>query len=248
VVGTEHADTLIIVPLLPPLQYAAAHTHTHAFQGASLVLNTVTFTNKLRKLNTDLVYRQQKFNLQNEETEGYAKVQELLRRGADEPAAAAAGVQSQVFSLVGFFQLDPNKCLDLLLDALELRPSSALLLELLRGYRQRHVADIFGIKFQHYRRASVREPLVRRRARRIAEQRQCAVADAAVQAAAQQVTARSLYVLLAKLVVEGVVSLSAVLAYMTPTLDALQQEQKAFDDAMDKVSTRSSCLLFYTCS
>jgi THO complex subunit 2 N-terminus len=212
------------------------------------VLNTVTFTNKLRKLNTDLVYRQQKFNLQNEETEGYAKVQELLRRGADEPAAAAAGVQSQVFSLVGFFQLDPNKCLDLLLDALELRPSSALLLELLRGYRQRHVADIFGIKFQHYRRASVREPLVRRRARRIAEQRQCAVADAAVQAAAQQVTARSLYVLLAKLVVEGVVSLSAVLAYMTPTLDALQQEQKAFDDAMDKVSTRSSCLLFYTCS
>jgi THO complex subunit 2 N-terminus len=205
------------------------------------VLNTEQFTKKLRKLNTEVVYRQQKYNLQDEETEGYAKVQELLLRAAGDPAAAAAGIKSQVFSLVGYFQLDPNRCLDLLLDALEVHPDSFLLLVLVKGYRRRHVGDMIGMKFLNYRRASVREPLVRRRARRIAAQRQCAVADPAVQNAAQQVTAKSLYLLLAKLVAEGVVSLSAALSYMTPTLVDMQQEQKAFDDAMAQVSLCSSC-------
>jgi THO complex subunit 2 len=42
--------------------------------GLAGLINTVTFVKRMKKLNTDLVYRQRKYNLLHEESEGYSKV------------------------------------------------------------------------------------------------------------------------------------------------------------------------------
>ncbi|CAN0049989.1 unnamed protein product, partial [Choristocarpus tenellus] len=67
------------------------------------------FSSRLRKINTDLVYKQRKFNLLKEETEGYAKLCVLLsgvRGGEGEAVQAAANMRS----LIGYFDIDPNRC------------------------------------------------------------------------------------------------------------------------------------------
>tara|TARA_B100000482_G_scaffold113138_1_gene81777 strand:+ start:1041 stop:1268 length:228 start_codon:yes stop_codon:yes gene_type:complete len=45
--------------------------------GLAGLINTVTFVKRMKKLNTDLVYRQRKYNLLHEESEGYSKVTPL---------------------------------------------------------------------------------------------------------------------------------------------------------------------------
>lgn len=61
---------------------------------------------KLRLINTQMFYRQQKFNLLHEESEGFAKFLSLLFHS---PAVSV----EQVEQLIGTFRLDPNRCLGL---------------------------------------------------------------------------------------------------------------------------------------
>ncbi|KAL7470413.1 hypothetical protein ACHAXS_010651 [Conticribra weissflogii] len=107
---------------------------------------------RLKKINTDMYYRQHKFNLLAEESEGYAKLLTFLIDGlADEGRVASvlSGMyegdgnndtsnggepnedydltdesifhesRKQVRELIGAFDLDPNRVLDLALDVLE---------------------------------------------------------------------------------------------------------------------------------
>jgi THO complex subunit 2 len=61
---------------------------------------------------------QQKFNLLREESEGYSKlVTELTRSELSE--SNVESVIGTVQSLVGYFDLDPNRVLDLVLEAYE---------------------------------------------------------------------------------------------------------------------------------
>ena len=74
---------------------------------------------RLRKLNTDLYYRQNKFNLLAEESEGYAKLLSYLIVGIRDGGVTAPGAVRHVTELIGAFDLDPNRVLDLSLDVLE---------------------------------------------------------------------------------------------------------------------------------
>ncbi|KAL9187407.1 hypothetical protein ACHAXT_001510 [Thalassiosira profunda] len=79
---------------------------------------------KLKKLNTDMYYRQHKFNLLAEEGEGYAKLWGLLVLGLRDGGGGSddeqfAHAKKYVRELIGAFDLDPNRVLDLALDALE---------------------------------------------------------------------------------------------------------------------------------
>jgi len=95
---------------------------------------------KLKKMNTDMYYRQHKFNLLAEESEGYAKLlafyMSLLNdddRGSGSVVATATvdngaddnhnkhydHAKRYVRELIGVFDLDPNRVLDLALDVLE---------------------------------------------------------------------------------------------------------------------------------
>jgi THO complex subunit 2 len=70
------------------------------------------------RVNTKLVYNQQKYNLLREESEGYAKVLTVLNNfGATALSdASAPDVVVALQSLIGCFDLDPNRVFDLVLD------------------------------------------------------------------------------------------------------------------------------------
>ena len=92
---------------------------------------------RLKKINTDMFYRQHKFNLLAEESEGYAKLWVCLVGGGgggvfcdtvssssnngeeEEDCAYAAEANKYIRELIGAFDLDPNRVLDLALDAIE---------------------------------------------------------------------------------------------------------------------------------
>jgi THO complex subunit 2 len=79
---------------------------------------------KLIMHNTQTYYKQQKYNLLQEESEGYAKVLSFLTLDHDTSPEQRRRKLSQ---LIGIFELDPNRVLDLVIDILEakLYPSSA---------------------------------------------------------------------------------------------------------------------------
>lgn len=65
---------------------------------------------KVRLFNTTTFYKQQKYNLLAEESEGYAKFMAMLN-------AKDQASPTLITNLIGTFKLDPNRCVDLAVDA-----------------------------------------------------------------------------------------------------------------------------------
>lgn len=106
----------------------------------SLKISNPMFEKKIVRANTNLLYKQKRFNLLREESEGYAKlVVELYgasssgvtRKNRTARAMAAASV---IQSLIGYFDLDPVRSLDILLDiiAMNIVRQSRFYLEVLK--------------------------------------------------------------------------------------------------------------------
>ncbi|KAK3816703.1 MAG: transcription factor/nuclear export subunit protein 2-domain-containing protein [Linnemannia gamsii] len=87
-----------------------------------LIPNSKWFTIRVVRINTAQLYKQQKYNLLREESEGYSKlITELASGTADEDddnttKNKASTVLTHVQSLIGCFDLDPNRVLDIALD------------------------------------------------------------------------------------------------------------------------------------
>ncbi|KAH8491620.1 hypothetical protein H0E87_023662 [Populus deltoides] len=112
------------------------------------------------RVNTRLLYQQTKFNLLREESEGYAKLVTLLCRGSEDTAentsAATIGI---IKSLIGHFDLDPNRVFDIVLECFELQPDSNIFLELIPIFPKSHASQILGFKFQYYQRMELNSPV-----------------------------------------------------------------------------------------
>ncbi|KAG9290655.1 hypothetical protein G9A89_011618 [Geosiphon pyriformis] len=89
-------------------------------------LVTSFFEKKAVRMNTSMMYRQHKFNLLHEESEGFAKVIYDLSTLVDPKYAEedqvsqksrAVNLMGRLRSYIGYFSLDPNRVLDLVLDA-----------------------------------------------------------------------------------------------------------------------------------
>ena len=100
-------------------------------EDVGLVVSAVTFRKKEIRVNTRVVYQQKKFNLLREESEGYSKLiaalqayvhstEGLIYQEHDDTTAATMTTRA-IQSLIGTFDLDPNRALDLVLDAFESR-------------------------------------------------------------------------------------------------------------------------------
>ncbi|KAK7065579.1 THO complex subunit 2, partial [Halocaridina rubra] len=87
----------------------------------AIVKNKRLFHTKQIKVKTKLFYKQQKFNLLREETEGYAKLVTELNQDINDRVTPKSIIQV-IRSLIGGFNLDPNRVLDLILESLESRP------------------------------------------------------------------------------------------------------------------------------
>ena len=123
------------------------------------VVNTLTI-----RARTAEFYRQQKFNLLHEETEGYAKLLDALHSAfTASPAPSDLSLLSQqVTALIGYFDLDPNRVVDVLLSVyhpLANPHNLPALLALLPLFNPSHVAQLAGFKCQHYYQAGAAPPL-----------------------------------------------------------------------------------------
>ena len=113
-----------------------------------------THVKKMSKLLTNLVYKQQKYNLLREETEGYSKLMVVLCSMPSYPEDVSQYVQ-QVISLIGRFELDPNRALDVILDAFEQQIWNLSFITLLKNFCKGNIPHILGFKYTFYHTAAV---------------------------------------------------------------------------------------------
>ncbi|XP_059649799.1 THO complex subunit 2 [Cornus florida] len=112
------------------------------------------------RVNTRLLYQQTKFNLLREECEGYAKLVTLLCRGSEASTQnASAATVGIIKSLIGQFDLDPNRVFDIVLECFELQPDNDVFLDLIPIFPKSHASQILGFKFQYYQRMEINCPV-----------------------------------------------------------------------------------------
>lgn len=82
--------------------------------------NYVQHKNKIR---TNTLYELKKFNLLREENEGFSRlISELTQTNID--VSNVDIVIENIFSLIGFFRLDPNRVIDIILDCYSFQPDN----------------------------------------------------------------------------------------------------------------------------
>ncbi|KAI5382680.1 THO complex subunit 2 isoform X2 [Lathyrus oleraceus] len=112
------------------------------------------------RVNTRLLYQQTKFNLLREESEGYAKLVTLLCRDSEAPTQkGSASTIGIIKSLIGHFDLDPNRVFDIVLECFEVQPDNDVFIELIPIFPKSHASQILGFKFQYYQRMEVSNPV-----------------------------------------------------------------------------------------
>ncbi|XP_073059510.1 THO complex subunit 2 [Primulina eburnea] len=108
------------------------------------------------RVNTRLLYQQTKFNLLREESEGYAKLVTLLsqvpKASTENASAATIGI---IKSLIGHFDLDPNRVFDIVLECFELQLDNSVFLELIPMFPKSPASQILGFKFQYYQHTEI---------------------------------------------------------------------------------------------
>uniref|UniRef100_A0A1A9YUH8 THO complex subunit 2 n=1 Tax=Glossina morsitans morsitans TaxID=37546 RepID=A0A1A9YUH8_GLOMM len=120
-------------------------------QEVGIVKNKVFYT-KFIKIKTKLYYKQRRFNLFREESEGYAKLVTELNQEFEEDVTSES-IMDIIKSLIGCFNLDPNRVLDIILESFESRPERwQLFIPLLRAYMPNGsiICEVLGYKFRHF--------------------------------------------------------------------------------------------------
>ncbi|XP_030836802.1 THO complex subunit 2 isoform X1 [Strongylocentrotus purpuratus] len=126
----------------------------------NILSNKQAFAQRYVRLKTKLYYKQQKFNLLREESEGFAKLVSELTQVTVDPATSSQ-VSKNIKALIGGFDLDPNRVLDIILEAFETAPEQDhVFVPLLRSYMcdPLTVCQVLGFKFQFYKEENIRTP------------------------------------------------------------------------------------------
>jgi THO complex subunit 2 len=113
--------------------------------GCSLITDSTLFMRRRVRVQTKLMYEQQKFNLLREESEGFAKVITELTL-IELTSSNLPIVFSNIQSLIGFFNLDPNRVLDLILEVFEHHINNPAFIELVQRFNTHALPQILGFK------------------------------------------------------------------------------------------------------
>ncbi|KAG2492057.1 hypothetical protein HYH03_009555 [Edaphochlamys debaryana] len=171
---------------------------------------------KAVRYNTRLNYTILKYNLLREDSEGYAKLVTLYNHFGSGAVGEAdlPSLARELQSLIGCFDLDPNRCLDLLLDAAAAQPGNEALLWAVELLKAEAVGQLLGFKLQQYQDPS-RPP-----------------------------APRSLFLVAARLVASGRTSLPELLGHLAPGDEAQAAGQRQAREAlMKKVSDIGTIIL-----
>jgi len=107
-----------------------------------------TFHKRITILNTKMIYEQQKFNLLREESEGFSKLIFLLF----ETKFTKKNIKNyidKIFSLIGFFDLDPNRVMDITISAFQNDCRNLNFLEILKLLNVNALPHVLGFKLSH---------------------------------------------------------------------------------------------------
>ena len=97
-------------------------------------------------------YKQQKFNLFREENEGYAKLITELNQDLSS-STSPADTLKVIKSVIGYFNLDPNRVLDIILESFECQlDQHEFFVELLRLFTpdRQTMNELLGFKYKFY--------------------------------------------------------------------------------------------------
>ncbi|XP_048481158.1 THO complex subunit 2 isoform X2 [Plutella xylostella] len=114
-------------------------------------LKNKNFYTKFIKIKTKLYYKQRKFNLFREESEGYAKLIVELNQEISEDMDYKSLLEI-IQSLIGCFNLDPNRVLDIILESFEARPHhNQLFISLIKSYMgdPQVISEVLGFKLSN---------------------------------------------------------------------------------------------------
>ncbi|XP_061659532.1 THO complex subunit 2 isoform X2 [Syngnathoides biaculeatus] len=129
-------------------------------ESLGLIKQAHQFNQKIVKIKTKLFYKQQKFNLLREENEGYAKL--ITELGQDLSGSITSHVVLEsIKSLIGCFNLDPNRVLDIILEVYESRSDQDdFFLSLIKSYmcEALTLCHILGFKFKFYQEPNEETP------------------------------------------------------------------------------------------
>ncbi|XP_065124054.1 THO complex subunit 2 [Paramisgurnus dabryanus] len=121
-------------------------------ESLGLIKQAQQFNQKIVKIKTKLFYKQQKFNLLREENEGYAKL--ITELGQDLSSNLTSHlVLENIKSLIGCFNLDPNRVLDIILEVYECRSEhDEFFVPLIKCYMCEHqtLCHMLGFKFKFH--------------------------------------------------------------------------------------------------
>lgn len=129
---------------------------------SGIIQNKKGINTKFVRLKTRLFYKQQKFNLLREESEGYSKLITELSQEQPFNDFDVDYMLRVIRSLIGCFNLDPNRVLDIILDVFEQRPRmEKSFVSLIHQFLENKVtlAQIMAFKFSFYREETTPESL-----------------------------------------------------------------------------------------
>ncbi|GJQ10669.1 hypothetical protein GpartN1_g2460.t1 [Galdieria partita] len=120
-----------------------------SLESSGLLSSSTQWTRRAIRTNTRLFYTQEKFNLLREETEGFSKlITDLL--SSTRSWDLVTKQHTRLVSLVGCFDLDPNRVIDLIWDASAFcNEKCGDLLSLMSAFRSDYISQILGFKFQN---------------------------------------------------------------------------------------------------
>jgi THO complex subunit 2 len=101
------------------------------------------------RLNTRNVYAQRKYNLLREESEGYSKVITLLNQSGAAKVSddIMERILTELKSLIGYFDLDPNRVSSLILDAFAAQPHNIAFISLIKGFGVYKCVEFLKFRF-----------------------------------------------------------------------------------------------------
>ncbi|XP_047330287.1 THO complex subunit 2 isoform X2 [Impatiens glandulifera] len=150
------AKWLVESALVPVRLFQERCEEEFLWESEMIKIKAADLKSKEVRVNTRLLYQQTKFNLLREESEGYAKLVTLLSQGSDASSqvtpTATVGI---IKSLIGHFDLDPNRVFDIVLECFELQTHNSIFLDLIPIFPKSHASQILGSKFQYYQRMEV---------------------------------------------------------------------------------------------
>uniref|UniRef100_A0A1I7X9F2 G_PROTEIN_RECEP_F1_2 domain-containing protein n=1 Tax=Heterorhabditis bacteriophora TaxID=37862 RepID=A0A1I7X9F2_HETBA len=151
---------------------------------------------QLVRLKTRLYFKQSKFNLLREESEGYAKLITELLDGGDTVSSKA--MMTRVLCLIGQFNLDPNRVTDIVLECFECCPNGKQffisLLKEIKANRE-YLCTLLGFKYTFYQEVSKETPF-------------------------------SLYVVTASLIQEDMIDLMKITGFMVPKSEGIKDSHR----------------------